>query len=238
MGPWGPTVSGCLLLASSQSGPLEPRNRPGASLGLPRPQSREERTSVCRSGPGPAQTQGRGCRARCWLWAVLTLGTQGPWLRPDLPTPGLTQAAVPARPRAGLASGRGTDAASPLQIRRAGPPRRRRKRRRKRAERYLSPPGALGRPRSPSRPDTAVCPCRRKTRRRRRGASIRRAGNGRTTRAGTSGGGGPGARRGRPWTSWRLFWAAGRLAAPSGAAATTKRSRPRPADHGGLCAGG
>lgn len=67
--------------------------------------------------------------------AVLTLRTQGPQLRRDLPTPGLTQAAVPL----GLALGRGTDAVSPLQIRRAGPPRRRRKRRRKRAERYPNP---------------------------------------------------------------------------------------------------
>uniref|UniRef100_A0A4W2DWV8 Rab-like protein 6 n=1 Tax=Bos indicus x Bos taurus TaxID=30522 RepID=A0A4W2DWV8_BOBOX len=118
------------------------------------------------------------------------------------------------------------------------PPAKEKKKKKKKGREVPEPPGALGRPRSPSRPDTAVCPCRRKTRRRRRGASIRRAGNGRTTRAGMSGGGGPGARRGRPWTSWRLFWAAGRLAAPSGAAATTKRSRPRPADHGGLCAGG
>lgn len=95
-------------------------------------------------------------------------------------------------------------------------------------------PQAPGRPGAalPAAALTALCPCRKKTRRRRRGASIRGAGSERTTRAGTSGGGGPGARRGRPWTSWRPSWAAGRLADPSAAAATTRRSRPRPADRG------
>lgn len=150
----GPTASGSpgpgIILASS--GPLEPRSSSGASLGLPHPRSGEERTPVCRSSLGPTQTQGRGGRAGCWL----TLGTRGPWLRQDLRTPGLTQAALPCQawqPRVGPASGRGANAASPLQIRRAGPPRRRRRRRRRRAKRYPcpKPPGALGQPCLPPR---------------------------------------------------------------------------------------